>query len=293
MNQLIYKKRTKAEEFAAIMEQFEVLHEHRTIWDNKSTSKSQKGASKLELEFARSEPLKAIVAMEGHDADQMARVKERLRGFFTETAANRAVVTHMAMDLQKEGPISYPNKMSLCARLNRVYDSMDSYSGQFCELYVPTLTEANQAKVQWIGGSAFTGKVIVEHDFSDGENSAGGQADIVFRARDQGANWRLPVLREGWEFDEDGVTRTAEGEEDYVRFSVMTILTVEVKTNTAFDHNVRHRFTLATLPTLEELEEGGATTVRGRIGYQVSEASEMRREMRTNGEKGVGTAAHA
>lgn len=275
------------------MEQLDVLREHRTIWENKTTSKSQKGASKLELELARREPLKAIVAMGANDADHMTGVKARLRAYFTETAANGEVVTHMATDLKKEGLTSYPNEITLCGRLNRVFDSMDSYSGQFCDVYVPRLTEANEAKIERIGGSAFTGQVSVEHDFSDGENSAGGQADIVFRARDQGANWRLPVLREGWEFDEDGVTRTAEGEEDYVRFPVMTILTVEVKTNTAFDHNVRHRFTLATLPNLKELEEGGATTVHGRIGYQVSEASEMRREMRTNGEKGVGTAPDA
>ncbi|PSR74866.1 hypothetical protein PHLCEN_2v9491 [Hermanssonia centrifuga] len=275
------------------MEQLDVLQEHQTIWENKSTSKSQKAASKLELDLAKDRPLTAIVAMEANDADYMLRVKERLRGYFTDTAANGEVVSNMAMDLKKEGQTSYPNEMTLCARLNRVFDSMDSYSAQFCDMYVPRLTKENRAKIERIGGSAFTGQVSVEHDFSDGENSAGGQADIVFRARDQGANWRLPVLREGWEFDEDGVTRTAEGEEDYVRFSVTTILTVEVKTNTVFEHNIRQRFTLAKLPTAAELEKGGATTVHGRIGYQVSKTSEMRREMRTNKEKGVGTAPHA
>ncbi|PSR76872.1 hypothetical protein PHLCEN_2v8153 [Hermanssonia centrifuga] len=100
------------------MEQLDVLREHQTIWENKSTSKSQKGMSKVELEFARRQPLKAIVAMEGNDADHMTRLKARLRAYFTETAANGEVVTHMAMDLKKKAQTSYPNEITLCARLN-------------------------------------------------------------------------------------------------------------------------------------------------------------------------------
>ncbi len=42
-----------------------------------------------------------------------------------------------------------------------------------------------------------------------------------------------------------------------------------------FEHNMRQRFTLAKLPTAAELEKGGATTVHGRIGYQVSKTSEI------------------
>ncbi len=237
-----------------------------TRWNSGGVvSTAQKKSTQEELRTAQSEPLKSVVSMQDTDLNLIPAVANLWRPYLTllqpDPSSTHILIAHCIDPSIRH----YTSEHALTTCLDPIF----KYLALTAQKALPTIpihvSPDHNVKIRAHMDEPYSHIKPHQVIHLPQHQVRRVRPDIVFLIPD--LQLALPAIREGWEYS-PSIKMDRLGR-PFLPLPRMPLMVTEIKTDRAFYKILENGFTLATLPTAEDLESNNVGNAHARLAYQV------------------------